>query len=461
MVLLTVIVVLLTGVSTLAQENVSLIDNITQPIETTTQYVLPIDLSSILRIYFYLKEEGVNQVAAQLIYNASVVNITVSDLVEVTQAENYNLTAINQVLDQLDLSSSDLFNFDSLEPTFTELNVSALGIYRKLLEEFIPEPRTNVPGLLDIFSIDQVAFNDVILYGNDTELFKILKSANFSEENTKEAFSLIQKTPSDLYEFVKPIIFASIKVYPVERLLDIVKENGLTPKHFKDVLDAFEVRGERYETVPSFKSALTDFVDEINNVELYGTLVNSSVVATVNYVYNRYKYLRHVADLYVLNILTPRVSYKVNNIDAYSDSCLYGPVLLTFDGISQGNVVEITQNYAEHHPPRCYYAVVENYTLIVEKLDHVHYHQQNLIADVSNNTLFKIGSPLVCNDYLYGVAESDSRGRIGFRSFHCADASLDTTTIFSDETSSASTVNSKIWQAVVLAVTIKLLLQYE
>lgn len=453
-------IVVLTAASTLAQENISsLIDNITQPIETTTQYVLPIDLSSILQIRFDLKEESANEVAAQLIYNASVVNITVSDLVEVTQAENYNLTAINQVLDQLDLSSTDLFNFESLESAFTELNISTLAIYRQLLQEFIPEPRENVPRLLDTFDINKGDFNDVILYGNDADLFNLLKTANFSEHNTKEAFNLIQKTPSDLYEFVKPTIFSSIRVYPIERLLYVVKEHGLTPKHFKDVLDVFEVRRDRYDTVPSFKSALTDFVDEINSVELYGTLVNSSVVATVNYVYNKFKYLRHIADAYVVNILTPTIRYKVDDIDAYSDNCLYGPVLLTFDGTSVGNAVEITQQYAEHHPPNCYYAVVTNQSLIVEKLHHVHYSQQNLIADVSNNTLFKIGSPLICNDYLYGVAEGENRGRIGFRSFHCADASLDTTTIFSDETSSASAVNSKLLQAVVLLVTVKFWLQ--
>lgn len=424
--------------STLAQENASLINNITEAVETTTEYVLPIDLSSIFQIKFVLKEEGLSQVAAQLIYNATSFNITVNDLVDLTQAEQLNLTTINEALDKLDLSSTDLFNFDSLESSFNELNISLLELYGKLRKEFIPVPRDNVPRLLDTFNISQNGFNDIILYGNDTKLFELLKSGNFSEENVKVAFELIGKTPSDLYDFLKPDIFPRIREYSIERLLDIIKSNGLAPKHMKDVLEIFNLRRAGYEAVPSFRSALSDLEDEMNNVELYGTLVNSSVVATVNNVYNKYKYFQNIADAYVENVFTPRVSFKVDNIDAYDDNCLYGPVLVTFEASSVEKIIGITQEYSEHHPRNCFYAINSNGSLIIEKLYHVHYSQNYLIADVSNSTIFKIGSPLICNDLLYGVAESESKGKIGFRSFYCSDDVPDTTTIFADETSSAS-----------------------
>lgn len=428
------------------EENFTAINNITQVIETTTEYVLPIDTSSILLIKFDLKDESVNQVASQIIYNATSTNITVNDLVELTQAETLNLTVINEALDQLDLTSTDLFDFGSLETAFTELNISALTVYRKLLDEFIPDPRQNVPRLLDTFEIDQSNFNDVILYGTDADLFTILKSANFSEENVQQAFNaILGKTPSDLYDFVKPLIFPRIRVYSIERLLEIVKKSELTPKHFEDVLDVFRVSRARYDEVPVFKASLNDYIKAINNLELYGTLVNWNNIATVNLVYNRYQHLKSVANMYVETIATPRINYKVANIEAYSDDCLYGPVIVNFEGNYKGRTIEITEDYPadNHHVHGCYYVVTTatgGGVLISEKLTHVHYKQFSLIADVSNTTEFKTGSPLICNNQLYGVAEDINKGRIGFRSFNCDGPSPDTTTIFADDPSVASTL---------------------
>lgn len=428
--------------SAMTDENSTSIDNITPIIETTTEYVLPIDLSSIFRIKFDLKEEGVNQVAAQVIYyNGTAANITVNDLVELTQAESLNLTGANQVLDALDLSSSDLFNVDSLESAFTELNISALAVYRRMLEEFIPSPRDNVPRLLDTFDIEKTNFNDVILYGSDSDFFAILKSANFSEENLQEAFNIIGKTPSDLYDFIKPIIFSRIRVYPIERLLSVVKKNGLTPKHFEDVLDIFKLPRSRYDDIPSIKNALTDFVNQLNTVEVFGTLVKANQLATVNLVYSQYQRFHHVANVYVENIITPRTIYNVTDIDAYTDDCSFGPVIVNFEGNYVGKSIEITQDYPEHHLHGCHYVVVEGATIISEKLRHVLYKQYSLVADVSNNTVLKIGSPLVCSDQLYGVAEDTSKGKIGFRSFRCDGSELDSTTIFADDTSAGLTIS--------------------
>lgn len=445
--------------STAAQENFTSIDNITQSIETTTEYVLPLDLSSIFQIKFYLRNDSVNAVAAQLIYNATANNITVNDLVQLTQVENLTLTDINQVLDQLDLSSTDLFNFRSLESAFSELNVSVLTLYKEMRTDFIPDPRTNVPRLLDTFAVDQAEFNDVILYGNDSSLFQVLRNANFSEENVKAAFAIIGKTPSDLYDFVKPSLFPKIREYRIERLLEIVKENQITKKHFKDALDAFQVPTEQYYATPSFRNALTDLVDEMNNVELYGTLTNFSEVATVNFVRDKYTSLRHVADVHVENFLSPRDSYKVVDIDAYSDDCLYGPILLRFEGISSGKVLPITEVYinTENHVHDCYYAAVVNDVLEEERLQHVHFNKHNLIADVSNTTEFKFGSPLICHNALYGVAEESQRNKIGFRSFRCDESVLDTTPIFADEETSGASTAFVAVKALVLLLLAELL----
>lgn len=437
--------------SAITQENTTLtIDNITQSIETTTEYILPIDSSSIFLIRFDLKEQGLNQIAAQVIYNATAANVTVNDLVELTQAETLNLTVANEVLDTLDLSSPELFNFDSLESVFNELNISVLSVYRKMLDEFIPDARNNVPRLLDTFEIDQPTFNDAILYGTDADLFNILKAANFSENNVQIAFNITGKTPSDLYDFLKPIIFPRIRVYPIERLLSIVKTNGLTAKHFEDVLDIFELSRARYDSIPSFRDALTNYVSEINNLELYGTLVNINQIATVNFAYNRYQHLQRVADAYVENTIIPRVRYNVTDIDAYSDDCLYGPVIVKFEGSNGGKTVEITQEYPQHHIHGCHYVVADKDGILISEAVHVHYNQYNLIADVSNSTEFKIGSPLICKNQLYGVAEDINKGRIGFRSFHCDGSLPDTTTIFADNASAATKILTEIQSIVLL-----------
>lgn len=423
----------------ISQENATLPENLTLPIETTTEYVLPIDAGSLLRLKFDLKEDNINEVAAQVIFNATAYNVTVSDLVALTDVENLNFTAIAGVLDQLDLANADLFNVETVQAAFAELNVSALDVYTRLKNGYIPDPRTQVPRLLDVFEIDREHFLNTVSFGTDAELFEILKSANFSQENLMDAFDLIGKTPDSLYEFLKPTFLVKINDYPIEKFVEIVKSNKLTQKHLEDALDAFGVEKTRYDEIPAFRSAFSGLTEEFNRIEVYGVLTNFSEAVTINMVYSNYKHLRHVADLFAETSTEPLTRRKVVEIDDYDDGCSYGPALLNLEGSDiVGRPIAVTNDYPEHRVSNCYYVSVVGTELVKEKFDHVHYSKHNLVAHKSNSTVLKRGSPLICHDVLYGLAEEDSGKRIGFRSFHCDDSVPDTTTIFASSTKSTS-----------------------
>lgn len=402
--------------------------------EVTTPFVaVPVDATYLLSVKYYVKEEGIQAVAAFIIANnASVYNISLSDLLQLTEIENKNFTEISKILDSFDLSSQEVFNFENIEATFQELNISLLDIYQRIRVGFIPDPKSNVPLLQEQLGIDQQEFDGTILYGNDSSLFAILKQSNFSAENIQKAFSIINKTPSDFYDFIKPYFFASLSSYPLPRLIEVSKNQGIDEGHLKELLDALDVGPSKYQSLPAFASALEDFTQMINNVEIIATIINPTQLISVNRILNKWKNIRNIADVYVESLDSAKTKYKVPVIDSFNDDCLYGPVALTPENFSFQRGVEVAQDYSTDHIYNCKYVTVIDNLFVEENIELVHNNKLSIISDFPNSTLFKVGSPLFCFGKLYGIAEELSQDKIGFRTFYCDPEIFDTTTIFAE-----------------------------
>lgn len=409
--------------------------------EVTTQFdAVPIDSTYLSSVKYYIKEEGFDDVAASLITNnASFYNLSLPDLLEVTEVNDKNFTEISQVLDSFDLASEEVFNFENIESVFDELNISLLAVYRKMISDnFIPDPRINIPLLQEQLGIDKAEFDDTILYGNDSSLFRILRESNFSSENIQKAFAIIGKTPSDFYEFVKPFIFEKLVEYSLPRLVEVSQRQGIQESHVKDLLGAFNVTSSKYQAVPAFKNAFQEFTNLLNNVEIVATRVSSTQLVSVNQVATKWKNVRNVADLYVEPLDDSLIKYKVATTDSHNDDCLYGPIVLRPENYNLliGDV-EIAQDYETHHMTDCKYVTVIDNTFVEEDIPTAHNNKLNIISDFANATLFKVGSPLFCLGKLYGIAEELKGNEIGFRTFYCDPEIFDTTTIFSESSTGA------------------------
>lgn len=426
-----VVCFLLTAGPSVAQETTGVIDNITATIEATTTPPLSVDISSFLYVKYYVREDNINEVAAQLISNATAYNITVDDLLQLTQIESFNFTEVIRLLDQFDLTSGDLFNFQTIEATFKELNISILTIYRSMAADFIPEPRNNIPVLLSIFGINRTIFDDIILYGTDSDLFELLNAANFTAENVQTALQSIQKTTSDLYAFVKPTLFLSLKNYPISKLLNITTLHEITVKHFQDLLGAFNLRPENYFAILSFRNGISSYVDDINSVTLLALVTNATDVVSINLASTKYNSLKNTLDLYVEDPANATLRYKSDYIDSYNDGCLYGPVVLRPVGITARENLVIAEDYSQQTLENCQYVTVVGNVLVVYTIPTAHNSKNTIIAEATNETVFIRGSPIFCGGKLHGLAEEQSGTQIGFRTFYCDEEVPDTTTIFS------------------------------
>lgn len=424
-------------------------------VETTTQYVaVPINATYLSSVKYYLKDESFDDVAAIIIANnASLYNISLPDLLQVTDIENKNFSDISKVLDGFDLASQEVFNFENIEAAFGELNISLLTLYSRIRVGFIPDASTNIPLLQEQLGINGAEFDSTILYGNDSSLFKILKESNFSSENIKKAFGIINKTPSDLYTFVKPYVFEKVKDYPLERLLEVSKEQGIEQNHLKDLLKALNVTPDKYQAVPALKNALEDFEAMINRVEILATGISQESLVTVNSVAVKLRNLREIADLFVEPQDNSNTTFRVNTtkIDSFDDSCLYGPIVLSPEGYRSPIDIEVEANDSTHHLSDCTYVTVINNTFVEESIPTVHNNKLTIIADFPNVTIFKIGSPLFCSGKLYGVAEELNGNQIGFRPFYCDPDATDSTTIFA-ESAAVSCTRSYFLLTVVLGL---------
>lgn len=391
----------------------------------------PIDISALFRISYFVRDNATLDLAAKFVNEAHNHNITLKDVIEVTKMDTYSFTFINGLLERFDIHPEEFITVESLESAFNALNISILSIYKELVTKgFVPDAKKNVPEILDVLGIDQAEFNNIILYGSDADLFKLLKSSNITGEGVKSAFNIIGKTPSDFYDFIRPSIFAQIKLYSLDTLLYQLHQFDIGEKQLKDVLEAFEVAPNDLYGVESFRAAFEQFVDEINKEYTIGVLYSNSEVATANSVLKKigeYQYSIGVSAAAVDTSTT----YPVSEFKLFDDQCSFTPLILNVGALSGRNPAVVADSYnTTHLLGNCKYITTDGSLLLVEEVTSAHNHKVDLKVELSNIELYKVGSPLFCDDKLFGLAEERKDNSVGFRTFYCDPDNSGHTTIF-------------------------------
>lgn len=397
--------------------------------ETAIAPPVPVNVSSFVRVKFYLSENGSLQLASELIAkNVTTYNITIRDIVEVTQVDKFNFSQVSVLLDKFDVTSADLCNFRTLEVVFKQLNISILAVYQEL-KNSLADPRNDIPKVLEILGIDSVRFNDIIAYGTDEELFNFLKQQNITAESVQKVYETLGKTPSDTYEFIKGFVFAKIGDYDLQLVVSYLQSLGISAKQFQDVLKEAGVRKEDFYRAESFRKAFFDFVKVINEEEYLGIVLNLIQVTSVKSVENRWRSLRDYANIFVENI--DNSSIPVQQIAPFDNDCSYGPIILSVNQRSaENNTFIITDEYDVEEIEKCTYVTLINGTsLVSEDVSVFQASKQNIIAKFTNSSIFKVGSPLFCKSRLYGLAEQKQGDNVGFRTFFCDPEESDATTI--------------------------------
>lgn len=387
--------------------------------ETSVVPPIPLNISSFVRIKFYLSENGSLRLASELVAkNITTYNITIRDIIEVTQLDKFNFSQISVLLDKFDLTSADLCNFDTLEFVFKQLNISILAVYQQL-KNSLADPRNDIPKVLEILGIDSVQFNNIIAYGTDDELFSFLKAQNITAESVQKVYETFGKTPSDTYEFIKGFVFAKVGDYDLQLVIDYLNNRGISANQFQEVLIAAGVNKEDFYRAESFRKAFLDFVDVINQKEYLGIVLNPFQVTTVKSVQNRWNSLKEYADIFVENVDNNPII--VQQIAPFDNDCTYGPILLSVNiRAAENNTSAITDGDDFEEIDQCTYVTLFNDTfLISEEVRVSQTTTQNIVAQFTNSSIFKIGSPLFCKRMLYGLAEQKKESKVGFRTFSC------------------------------------------
>lgn len=237
----------------------------------------------------------------------------------------------------------------------------------------------------------------------------------------KQVCEAFGKTPTEAYEFFKIFVFTKlrgkIEEYDLQKILNHLQTSNFSETHFREILKKVGVKKQDFGTVKSFRKAFSDFLDIMNQEEYLGIVLNFSYVATVGSVKDKFNSFREYADIYVET--TENKRFVVEKIINFNKERPCGPILLLVNiSTPENNTSIIAEEYDVHENNHCTYVTLLNHTaLIQEEVQVTQIFNQSITAKFTNNSVFKVGSPLFGKKGLYGLAEQIKNDSVNFTTF--------------------------------------------
>lgn len=361
-------------------------------------------------------------------------NVTLIDISEAINFKRFTTDVLAEAIGTLNISPNDAHNILALYGVnvttfhylFQTFDVTFGEIYNNFVKT-LPSPGKTIPDILTILNVSLVDFMTAQAYGNDSARLEVLSKGNFSKANIEAVLKLTNNTVIDFLKFV-PLDRASKnlkKIDPTE-LTFFVKNLGVTSRNFQNFYKYLNVTPINFLTYPPFIKVVTDLYEHLNSEEILGVVVAPTKIVTVKNGKSLDFYKKQNSSLimkyiyfHVELVENPLVQYVIKNV--LDQNLTYDSdkmVLVEIQVPFTGKVAEITKIYNQSTLAMCTYVTKQPYGgIYVEEQRKVLLDAYVIKMKKENGTVFNLGSPLFCNQKLYGVAVNESQTDINFATF--------------------------------------------
>lgn len=344
-------------------------------------------------------------------------NITSDDILTLYGLKNISLEKFVNLLTNLNISASAVLSQVGFEIFMNELGLDFSTIYRDLSDKLILTSSDKIT-FLDYLGVDARTLIIEVEFGNSS--YEIFKRGNLSSEAFINAIGVINKTTEQFFEVVLANVVNGVIQRTPEEILGILKRYEKNMNKLSQLWNLVNVAPEVPHQIEDFEKLFMEMASKIDGYSPLGILTDMNQIITNKAVVDLFQAQPvKINAQYVGDNTTWNVSYKQNA--SWTDI-----MVLTVDNLQLlSNVSYAVLASDKIDLQNCVFFSINNGTLIYEN---VHTTQNNGDTLVFNSTIFKsyvpLGSPLVCDNKVYGLATNISTGIVTLNSFAMKDGSV-------------------------------------
>ncbi|CAH1099564.1 unnamed protein product [Psylliodes chrysocephalus] len=381
----------------------------TPTILNTTTEPTPVTYEYVIRLIFGLENEKVSTFLLDTIFNNSN-NITTTDIISLYSLDYLTLSSTNDILKELHYKPSKALSIDGLEKYLSDFGIDFKDLYKAV---FITHLKLTGFPLRNFFidlGVNIEDFANAIYFG-EPDPFEVFKKGNFSEKNLDTALEKLSKTKDDLFEACKIEILNNVRSKSTEEFLNILKTHNFDRVEAMNLWKYLELDLESVERVTVFADLLDQIKFNLENTSYLGIL-SANKVAINKEIYKNIKEKMELSKIFAQSI------YDNTTVELKEEKPYYENIVtlsLETDNFTTFIQVATTNKDLEH----CQIITLENDTLISQYVEKV--TNKNDTLEVSredfNITSLIPGSPLICDNKVYGLAKEINNDEIVFDAF--------------------------------------------
>lgn len=333
-------------------------------------------------------------------------NLSLIDILEFIKVKNMTLDQFMEILDQLNLKKQHL-SAQGIAHLTQGLNISISEVLLKFKETF--KKQSEEPIILQIFQIDLASFYGMNFNKNDTELLKILAKGNYSKDTLSEAKKVLKLTDEDIFNFTRSIVVEKLyQNHTMKEMLQCISSWN-AKNAIENILNIMHINFETLTTSPKLIEFLDSFQKRLSQDIILGVKIGKREIITHGKVYHTYSTSKEFIEMTTGNVdLTS--SYNITEVKQLK----WGNAILKTD--KDLKFVKIVDHVDRSHPiDNCKYVSGTFFEAIIsENVAKVTINDNGLEIRKTNKTVFRLGSPLMCNGDLYGLANQETEDKIYF-----------------------------------------------
>lgn len=399
-------------------------------LETTTSNNVPDLPKYLFKLSALIDDSKVPAYLTNLIQNEpSKSNISSDDILTLYGLKNITLEQFENLLTNLNISASTVLSQVGFEIFMNELGLDFSTIYRDLSDK-LNLTSSNKITFLDYLGVDARSLIIEVEFGNSS--YEIFKKGNLSNEAFINAISVINKTTEQFFEVILANVVNGVIQRTPEEILRILKRYEGNLNKLTLLWNLVNVDLEVPHQIAVFEKLFIKMTSKIDGYSPLGILTDNNQITTNKAVVELFQEQPiKINAQYIGDNTTWNVSYKQNS--SWADI-----MVLTLDNCQLTNVSYAVIASDKIDLQDCVFFSINNGTLIYENVSTT---QNNGVTLVFNSTIFKsdvpVGSPLVCDNKVYGLAKNISSGIVTLNSFAMKDG-----TIFKPNTTVPGTIVS-------------------
>lgn len=376
---------------------------------------IPKEYDFIVKIEMEIKDESLPEYAVNEIYRGI---IPINDIIDVCKIQLLTLKDTENLLKKLRYDPKKVMNVESFEAITQHLNISFGTTYKVLIDKL--NGGRQVKEFLESLGFNLEEFALAYTIGDDQRSWELVKQADFSKTSLSNALLKLGKNVDDLFVACRDLLIESALISGTDAAV-ILKKFNVEQNKFLLFWKLQNITRDNLWKAASFNKSLEDLRLSLKNPTMWGVLTDSKRVATNKIIIEMMQ--RH---LWIGNIVATSISSSsALSLIPYKYKVLDNVLLVGYE--EKHKLPRISYKVSkDHNLKNCQYVTIFNGTFLTENVIPSSIKNNSIEIECSHELSAKeliIGSPLLCDSKVYGLARKIESNRIIFDTFfsstHC------------------------------------------